>query len=252
MLSSLSMNRFIIIKAGTTFPNTARQYGDFDEWTRLGLGLSPDQVDVFDVMGSEVLPSAKDCEGVVVTGSHAMVTDKCDWSEQLVAWIAELLRAKVPFLGICYGHQLLTKAAGGTVGYHPLGQELGTVDVNLLPEHLSDALFKDFPPTFFAHVTHSQSVLDLPSHAIRLAENSFEKNHAIRVGDCAWGVQFHPEYSAGLMRSYIEEQAGEIQASGRSMADILQTVKDTPDAASVLRRFAAFCEQKKVLKASER
>jgi GMP synthase (glutamine-hydrolysing) len=29
----------------------------------------------------------------------------------------------VPFLGICYGHQLLGRAAGGEVGYHPRGRE---------------------------------------------------------------------------------------------------------------------------------
>ncbi len=141
------MSSFVVIKAGTTFPNIARKYGDFEDWVCQGVGIAPDQLSLFDAIRGDSLPSAKECSGVVVTGSHSMVTDELDWSEHLIEWIAELLDAGVPFLGICYGHQLLARAAGGTVGYHPLGKEIGTVDIELLPDSLhipeqSEQLFR--------------------------------------------------------------------------------------------------------------
>ncbi|WP_372880439.1 glutamine amidotransferase [Psychromonas sp.] len=236
------MSRFIIIKAGATFPNISRKYGDFEDWTRQGLGVPPEQVLVFDAIHDHCLPCAKEFDGVVVTGSHSMVTDGHDWSERLIKWIAKLVDSGVPFLGICYGHQLLTRAAGGTVGYHPQGQEIGTVDIELLPESSTDQLFQGLPSQFPVHTTHSQTVLSLPSNAIRLAANAFEKCHAIRIGECAWGVQFHPEYDTHIMNSYIEEQAGKLESAGRNLTEIYGTVRETPQAATILRKFAEICK----------
>ncbi len=236
------LGSFFVIKAGTTFPNTARKYGDFEDWTRQGLGIALNQVSVIDAIRDACLPAVKDCKGVAVTGSHSMVTDGADWSEHLIEWIAELVDSGVPFLGICYGHQLLARAAGGTVGYHPLGKEIGTVDIDLLPESSTDRLFQGLPVRFPVHVTHSQTVLSLPNNAIRLAANPFDNCHAIRVGDCAWGVQFHPEYDASVMRSYVEEQVEELGSAGMILSEIYRTVRDTPEAASILRRFAAVCD----------
>lgn len=235
------MSSMILVKAGTTFPTTARQYGDFEDWTSQGLGLSPDRVRLVDPRKGDRLPSAAECAGVVVTGSHAMVTDAEVWSERLVEWIAGLLAAGVPYLGICYGHQLLARAAGGTVDYHPLGKEIGTVDVELLPESSTDRLLQGLPGRFPVHVTHAQSVLSLPANATRLAANGFENCHAIRVGDCAWGVQFHPEYDTRIMSAYIEEQAEELGAEGKSLTELQRTVRDTQAAASILQRFAGIC-----------
>ena len=236
------MSRFIVIKAGTTFPNTARKYGDFEDWTRQGLGLAPDQICVIDAIRGDGLPPAEACDGVVVTGSHSMVSDAEDWSECLVEWIAELVDRRVPFLGICYGHQLLARAAGGVVGYHPLGKEIGTVDVDLLAESSTDRLLQNLPERFSAHVTHAQTVLSLPDRAVRLAANGFEKCHAMRVGDCAWGVQFHPEYNTGIMESYVGEQSEELEAAGMNPDEILRTVRATQEAAGILRRFAEICK----------
>ena len=231
------MNELVVIKAGTTFPNTARKYGDFEDWTCKGLGVALDQVCLVDAQRGDCLPSVRECGGVVVTGSHSMVSDELDWSDRLVEWIAELVDSRVPFLGICYGHQLLAKAAGGTVGLHPLGKEIGTVEIGLLPESSIDRLFRGLPPRFFVHVTHSETVLSLPTNATRLAANSFDSYHAIRIDDCAWGVQFHPEYDTRIMKSYVEEQTEELKVAERDLTDIYRSVRDTPGAASILRRF---------------
>jgi len=226
-----------VIKAGITFPNTARVHGDFEDWTCKGLGTELDHVSLVDAQRDDCLPSSNECSGVVVTGSHSMVTDGLDWSDRLAEWIGELVDSRVPFLGICYGHQLLAKGVGGTVGKHARGKEIGTVEIELLPESSSDRLFRHLRPRFFAHVTHVETVLSLPADATRLAANSFESCHAIRIGDCAWGVQFHPEFSTEIMRSYVDEQAQELEAAARDLSEIHNTIRATPVAASILSRF---------------
>jgi GMP synthase (glutamine-hydrolysing) len=229
-----------IIKVGTTYPDTLREYGDFDLWTIKGLGCDHDTVRVIDAEHGDPLPDANDCGGVVVTGSHDMVTDNLPWSVRVAEWIPALVDRSVPFLGICFGHQLLAYALGGRVGFHPEGTEAGTVKINLLPESASDPLFAFLPLSFHAHVSHSQTVIVLPEGAVRLAMNAFEPNHAFRVGKCAWGVQSHPEYTADIMRSYIINEKEDLLREGIEFRPVLESVKETPEAASILRRFNEF------------
>lgn len=232
------MKQIVILKVGTTFPATGEQFGDFDDWTRAALGDAL-PVRSVDVEHGEALPAVAQCAGVVITGSHSMVTDELPWSVATEVWLRTLLEAGTPIFGVCYGHQLLAKAAGGEVGYHPQGKEIGTVPIELLPAAQDDVIFADLPSSFLAHVTHSQTVLQLPPGATRLACNAFEPNHAYRLGEFAYGVQFHPEYSAAIMRSYIEQQADALTAAGRDVSAILDGVADTPVAASLLQRFVA-------------
>ena len=150
----------------------------------------------------------------------------------------QVVAAEIPLLGICYGHQLLGRAMGGQVDYHPQGKEVGTFDVRLRTESREDPLFSGLPPQFPVHATHSQSVLTLPPGAVLLAENDFDPHHAFRLGPCAWGVQFHPEYDSRIMRDYIQAQANSLVDTGRNPESLLGAVRETPAANSILKKFA--------------
>jgi GMP synthase (glutamine-hydrolysing) len=236
------MQRLYIIKAGTTFPDTRVKLGDFDDWTLAALGETVTLTRILDMERGAALPAAADCAGVVITGAHTMVTDDHPWSVVLEKWIPSLLSAGTPLFGICYGHQLMARAAGGKVGLHLQGQEISTVTVKQLAVAEQDILFKHLPPSFPAHVTHLQTVLALPPGATRLAANSHEPNHAFRIGACAWGVQFNPEFTAEIMRAYIREQAPALTAAGMEIEHLLQAVSQTPEAGSMLREFARVVE----------
>ncbi len=228
-----------IIKAGSTFDGTASRYGDFDEMTIRGLGVEHNHIFVVNADHGDGLPSPDSCSGAIITGAHCMVTDNLPWSLAIEAWIQTIVAAQIPLLGICYGHQLLGRAMGGRVDYHPQGREVGTFDVRLRSECREDLLFSGLPTQFPVHTTHSQSVLALPPGAVLLAENDFEAHHAFRLGPCAWGVQFHPEYDSRIMRDYILAQANSLTDAGRNLDTLLSAVRETPDASSVLQKFAS-------------
>ena len=238
------MKKLYIIKVGTTFSTTAKHLGDFDSWTASALGVVAVKTCILDVENGADLPQVEECAGVVITGSHAMVTDKLPWSIKLEKWIPLLLEASIPLFGICYGHQLLAEATGGQVGFHPQGKEIGTVPVYLLSDGADDPLFHSLPHSFVVHTTHSQSVLLLPPGATRLAANDYEPNHAFRLGHCVWGVQFHPEYNGDIMRAYINEQEEELKSAGLDSAELCRTVSETPVAAETLRNFARLVEER--------
>lgn len=102
----------------------------------------------------------------------------------------------------------------------------------------------DMPGQFPAQTVHRQSVARLPHNAVPLAANDFEPHHAFRIGARAWGVQFHPEFSAAAMRGYIEHLSGNLRSENRDPERLIDAVTDTPAATLLLRRFAAIAENR--------
>ncbi|MFO7529216.1 MAG: glutamine amidotransferase [Marinobacter sp.] len=233
----MAKTRVLILKTGTTYADIRARFGDFEDW--FIRGLAPElELTVMDVPHGEEPGDPSEWDGIVVTGSPAMVSDREDWSENAAAWLAKAVDAGVPVLGVCYGHQLLAHALGGVVGYHPKGRETGTRIVKSLPEAGQDSLFNSMPRRFRAQLTHKQSVLRLPPDAVLLGQSDSEPHQAFRVGECAWGVQFHPEFSDAIMRAYLEVQAPELDREGLDVQTLLNEVAPAPEASSLLQRFS--------------
>ena len=231
------MKKAVVIKTGDTFPAISSILKDFEDWIIRGLGVNPADIRVVDLPHGRELPDPFDISGAVIAGSHAMVTQDFGWSVKIEKWLPHIVNSRIPVLGICYGHQLLAKAMGGKVAYHPGGLEIGTTRIARVTEEISDPLFNDAPPEFNAHVCHFQTVSELPEKAVLLAKNDFEPHHAFRIGSCAWGVQFHPEYDETIMAAYAENMKKDIDASDRQLSQVLAQIGPTPVAAKILRRF---------------
>ncbi|WP_226986784.1 glutamine amidotransferase [Chlorobaculum tepidum] len=123
---------------------------------------------------------------------------------------------------------------------HPHGREAGTVSIELTPDGERDALFDGIPARFVANATYAQSVLWLPLGAVHLAFNGFEPNHAFRVGESAWGVQFHPEYTRQIMAVYLRDEIADLEAAAEDAGALRDAVTEAPFAGRVLTNFASF------------
>lgn len=241
-MEDISPRPLAIIKAGDTFDALRERRGDFEHWIAAGLGDTRLPVMVLDPRKGDTLPAPDTLSGAIVTGSHAMVSHREAWSEATGACLAGLVAHGTPVLGICFGHQLLADALGGEAGDHPVGMELGTVEIQLTADAADDALLRELPERFEAHVAHRQSALRLPAGAVRLAGNAFEPVQAFRVGAAAWGVQFHPEFDADIMRGYVDLLAEDARAQGTDPAALRARVAGTASAARLLGRFADIAE----------
>ena len=133
------------------------------------------------------IPEQFDVDGAVITGSRSSVYHDDPWIDATRPWVAEAVERDLPLMGVCWGHQLLADAVGGTV--EPMGEyELGYRTVR----HTGADIFEGVPEAFTVFTTHSDAVTELPAGADRIAENEYGIQ-GFRHGN-VYGIQSHPEY----------------------------------------------------------
>jgi GMP synthase (glutamine-hydrolysing) len=233
------MNQLHVLKLGSTFPELAARQGDFEDWVLREMGLGRDEVVLVDVAAGEPLPSYESVGSIVVTGSHAMVTDREPWSQRTAQWLAGLVERAIPVLGICYGHQLLAEALGGRSGDNPNGREFGLAKLSLTPAAANDPLFHSFSASPAVYVCHSQSVLRLPPGAVLLASSRSDPRQAFRFGECVWGVQFHPEFNVETIIEYIDRFHDVLEQEGQDPEKLIAACAATSAGSDILARFCS-------------
>lgn len=180
--------------------------------------------------------------GILVTGSPHMVSSLAPWMKKSAHWLRRAFETGVPILGVCFGHQLLAHALGGRIGTNPNGLEAGTITVHFNAGYGEDPLFGVLPKNAHFNVHHHESVLDLPNGAQVLGWNDHDAHQAIRYGERAWGIQFHPEIRAQIMRDILAAERS-LRKDLTKDKGIEQLVHDTPEGPRLLARFTALCRE---------
>lgn len=159
----------------------------------------PAVVSAFDVVNGEWPGSYGDYDAVVVSGSPYAVYDDREWIPKLRAWVRGAVDRRMPTLGVCFGHQLVASALGGTV--EPMDEfEVGFHEIHRTRDSM---LLDGLDEWFTAFTVHGDEVTALPDGAVRLAGNNFTDVHAFRCGH-AFGVQFHPEFDLHTAKRALE------------------------------------------------
>jgi GMP synthase (glutamine-hydrolysing) len=154
---------------------------------------------------SKPLPRPLDAYGGVLVFGGAMHADQeghHPWLREENLFLQRLLDLHKPILGICLGAQLLAKAANADVG-RTSEPEIGWYQVEVTDDAADDPLFGALPRRFDAFQWHYYAH-SLPAGAVELARNDL-CTQAFRLGDSAWGVQFHPEVTLAQVESWMED-----------------------------------------------
>ena len=164
------------------------------------------------VYASDPLPQhMEDFDGFVVMGGPMSATSDESFAtrRQEIALLVEAIDLGVPTLGVCLGAQLLAVAAGSRVVSSPVGPEIGWGPIRLTAEAVIDPLFSLLPDELTVLHWHGETY-ELPPGAVHLASSAMNLQQAFRVGDRAWGLQFHLEVDAtavGVFASAFEDEA---------------------------------------------
>jgi GMP synthase (glutamine-hydrolysing) len=111
---------------------------------------------------------------------------------------------------------------------------MGTLDIE---RTASAPIFEGLPARFEAQVTHLDSVVRLPPGAESLARSDREDHHAIRFAEACYGVQFHPEMDAAVMRAYVETRREMLASEGFAVDEMMARIHEADAGTQTLRNF---------------
>ena len=148
-------------------------------------------------LGDDLPTKLINYSAIVVFGAPGSINDDDDYIKKEITWIKKVIESNVPFLGICFGAQLLAKYLGSEIKTNSRGiSEIGFYKIK--PTVIAKELFK-FQDTFYQF--HSEG-FDLPTGCELLAKGEIFNNQAFRYKNC-YALQFHPEVNLYLHIRWI-------------------------------------------------
>jgi len=181
-----------LLICGYAAPEVAKTKGEYDQWFKDLLAGNGFSFEAYFVVDMKFPDDVHDCDGWLISGSKHGVYEDHAFIPKLEDFVRKAYAAKVPMVGICFGHQIIAQALGGKVEKFQGGHALGR---------------QEYDYEGFGKVTinawHGDQVLELPKDARVVASNDFCKNAAMVYGDSAFTIQPHPEFSNDVVQQYI-------------------------------------------------
>ncbi|MEV4491827.1 type 1 glutamine amidotransferase [Micromonospora coxensis] len=187
-----------------------------DDLRRLGEWLTEGGLDLRVVRPHAGDPLPADLEGyaaLVVLGGEQQAyplpdgTPGAPWFPEVEGLLRKAVRHRVPTLGVCLGGQLLATAHAGIVERSPSGPEVGPGVVGKRDAAETDPLFRYVPLIPDVLQWHVDEITELPRGATLLAASTRYPHQAFRLGDRAWGLQFHIECDTAMIADWARDSA---------------------------------------------
>jgi len=162
------------------------------------------ELDELHPLRGDPLPDLERLDRLVVLGGMQTVAGDADPLPEEVDLLRRAVDAGVPVLGICLGAQLLARAAGGDVRHR--GRSIEWRELVRTEAGEGDALFGALPEPVPA-LHWNEDVIEPPPGAVELLARAGDGAEAFRVGDVAWGVQYHPDVDGEALDSWYADYA---------------------------------------------
>jgi GMP synthase-like glutamine amidotransferase len=182
---------------------------------------------------------------VVVLGGEQSAYPDADgtpgapWFPALERLLRKAVRERVPTLGVCLGGQLLATANAGTVERSPAGPEIGAKLVARRDVADHDPIFAGVPFAPDVLQWHLDEITELPVGAVLLAASTNYPHQAFRLGDAAWGLQFHIECDIEMLAAWASDNLDVLAELGQDPIELLESCDAVlDDVEEVWRPFA--------------
>ena len=182
----------------------------------------------------QIPASVSECDAYIATGSKHAVYEGHPWVEDLCGFIRKLEGAQ-PFIGICFGHQLLAHAMGGEVAKASQGWGIGVLPMDVVRQ---EPWMNQARTQIHLQHSHQDQVQKLPPGAVLLGRSPHCEIAMYRVGETMLGIEGHPEFTVDFGTALIKMRRERL---GAALADsALASLDQQADGALVGRWISNF------------
>ncbi len=212
--------RIGLLMMGHVDPKSRHIAGDYPEL--FGALLEPVGIELvrYDLDEGQFHDSTAECDGWICSPSRLSTYDDVAWLADAEELLRRIIAAEAPYVGICFGHQLLAQALGGRVEKSPAGWGVGIRTYDVV-----DAQPWMVPPTQQVRLigSHQDQVVQLPADAKLVFTSDYCPNGGFSIGERAWTIQVHPEFipplADHLLAGRVELIGAERVAAARASLD---------------------------------
>lgn len=217
-----------ILQAGSALPQLKESHGDFDVLFERLLADDDFTFSCYRVLDGVFPNSVDECDAWLITGSAFSAYEDHDWIRELERFIRDTYNNDIPIVGICFGHQVIAKALGGTVEKSKNGWGVG-------PHRYA---FDGLEEPVVINAWHQDQVTAVPGAAKVVGRSDFCVNAALLYGRSAYTVQAHPELNNAFLTDLLKARSNIVPEQVRN--DAQQALLQEKPSANVVEQIKRF------------
>lgn len=214
--------KLTILEVGEVPSALRGEYGSLPGMFQTMISRYRDDIDfdVISVVGGQDIPDIENLEALLITGSSFSVYDEIPWKQPLVQLIRTAYARNLPMVGVCFGHQIIADALGGTVQKARQGWGLGRHVYTVLP---GNGLIEG--ESLAISCSHQDQVLVAPEEATAVLFSDFTPNAGLLYANgTTFTVQPHAEFERDYAYALCEMRQGiatdEVVRKGKESLDL--------------------------------
>ena len=215
-----------ILLVGRASEDLVEKYGTYAEML-IALINSDEKVfefETFNILDSIFPKNHFECDGWIVTGSPHGVYEEHFWIPTVSQLINDIYNAYLPIFGVCFGHQLIAQALGGSVEKSIKGWGLGlhTYKIDNIASYMGN-----LSEELTLNICHQDQVLQLPENSTLYASSEFCENAGFYIKDKVLTMQAHPEFEVEFIEALLNARR-EVIIPKEFTDPALKKLKDEP------------------------
>lgn len=205
----MATKRIGLLMMGHVDPKSQHVGGDYPEL--FGSILTPLGIELvrYDLDAGRFPSDVTECDGWLCSPSRMSTYDDVPWLGDAESLLRSIVVEEAPYVGICFGHQLLAQALGGMVERSPDGWGVGVRDYEVLSK---EPWMTPFTGSLALIGSHQDQVVRMPADAVPLFRSDYCPNGGFAIGERAWTIQVHPEFTPELADHLLAGRIGLIGA----------------------------------------
>lgn len=215
------MKRIGLLLVGHIDAGSLHVGGDYPELYKSILEPEDIQITTYECDNGQLPDNLNEQDGWLCSPSRLSVYEDHAWLRDVEQLLRDMVATEKPYVGICFGHQLMAQALGATVKKADYGWGIGAKHYEIVEQQS----WMDSSEDIVLAASHQDQVQELPSGARLLAKSDYCPIGGMLIGERAWTLQVHPEFTPALADSLL---ATRLQLFGEDKAAAARATLSEP------------------------